>query len=174
MARYPDVPELARWLHVRPYRAQMLIDRLIAARLVDQEDGTLRIHNWSKWQAPHKTVRSDTENQPNAHKSVQVSPAKSTTSWLQKDRQIKGKKAFQNEGGRSEQHTASRKRREAHSAWERELARLLGPEHYASAIDRLAADAALVERITAAEMHERGSGVIMALKALRELNGHAP
>jgi hypothetical protein len=163
----PEVSELARWLHVRPYRAQALIDRLIAERLVDQEDGRLRIHNWSKWQAPHRLVRPDGGNPPNAPKSVQAFPANSTASPLQKERE-KGKRAFQNEGGRSQQHSTSRKRRDAHSAWEREVARTLGP-HYARAIDRLAADPALVDRITAAEMREPGSGVMMALTALKEL-----
>jgi hypothetical protein len=65
-----------------------------------------------------------------------------------------------------------RKTRQAEQAWQRDMLRTEGPDGFAKAIDLLAANPALVERATRAELRQPGSGVMAAvigLKRLREV-----
>jgi uncharacterized protein YdaU (DUF1376 family) len=55
---------------------------------------------------------------------------------------------------------------QARAAWEAELAKGLGPDDYARALDHLVADPGLCERATAAEQRQPGAGLQTALAGL--------
>jgi len=64
-----------------------------------------------------------------------------------------------------------RKTRQAEQAWQRDLLHDQGPDGFAKAIDLLAANPALVERATRAELRKPGSGVMAAVIGLSKLMG---
>jgi hypothetical protein len=143
-----------------------LIDKLVAARLVDRDNDTLRIHNWEKWQStPHQSARIDAENEPKAPKLVRPTGDKSRTYGPTDRQKEKGSAAARERSGRSTERPKSA----ARLKWETDF-RKADPAGYARAIELeiFDADLVLADRITSAELREPGEGVRMAREALRQ------